>query len=263
MVIHEFGRENPRHLLYFQGSCESWTEFRKSAELLGERFHVMLVTPDGHDPAEHNDFISVEKTVDDAAAWLKARGIDHLDAVYGLSFGGGMAIHMLANQKMIADRAIIDAGTAPYQYPGWLCRLIGVRDFLMLKLGRSSIRLMELSFPPERFARDPKNSRQEYREVRDFLMTFSNKTIWNIFWSANNYAVPKVAPPLSTRIQFWVGTDEWGSRFRDLKWAQKYLPQIEVVSIPGMMHGEYVMMHPEAFARQALDFFEGREDDAE
>ena len=85
MVIREFGRENPRHLLCFQGSCEPWTEFRESAELLGERFHVMLVTPDGHDPAEHNDFISVEKTVDDAVAWLKARGIDHLDAVYGLS----------------------------------------------------------------------------------------------------------------------------------------------------------------------------------
>ena len=50
MVIREFGRENPRHLLYFQGSCEPWTEFRESAELLGERFHVMLVTPDGHDP---------------------------------------------------------------------------------------------------------------------------------------------------------------------------------------------------------------------
>ena len=100
MVIREFGRENPRHLLYFQGSCEPWTEFRESAELLGERFHVMLVTPDGHDPAEHTDFISVEKTVDDAVTWLKARGIDHLDAVYGLSFGGGMAIHMLALDKL-------------------------------------------------------------------------------------------------------------------------------------------------------------------
>jgi hypothetical protein len=86
------------------------------------------------------------------------------------------------------------------------------------------------------------------------IHTYSNRTIWNIFWSANNYAVPKAVPKLDTQIQFWVGTDEWGSRFRDLKWIKQYLPQIEVVKIPNMMHGEFVMMHPEAFAEKALAF---------
>ena len=37
------------------------------------------------------DFISVEKTVDDTVRWLKAHGVERLDALYGLSFGGGMA----------------------------------------------------------------------------------------------------------------------------------------------------------------------------
>ena len=37
------------------------------------------------------------------------RGIRYLDAVYGLSFGGGMVIHMLSAGKMTADKAIIDA----------------------------------------------------------------------------------------------------------------------------------------------------------
>ena len=112
--------------------------------------------------------------------------------------------------------------------------------------------------PPQhgRFERRvPENAPEEYDEIRRYLMTYSNKTIWNIFWSANNYSVPKTAPTLSTQIQFWVGTDEWGSRFRDLKWAMRYLPQLELVKIPGMMHGEYVIMHPREFAAQALAFF--------
>ena len=71
--------------------------------------------------------------------------------------------------------------------------------------------------------------------------------------------MPKTAPKLSTKIQFWVGTDEWGSRFRDLKWTMRYLPQIEVVKIPGMMHGEYVLMHPKEFSVQALAFLDGQE----
>ncbi len=257
MTIHEYGIEHAKHLLFFQGSCEPWEEFAEAARLLGQEFHVMLVTPDGHDPKEHTDFISVEKTVDDTVSWLLAKGINRLDAVYGLSFGGGMVIHMLVAGKMTADKAIIDAGTAPYVYPRWICKLICVRDYLMLKIGRASVKLMELSFPPERFARDPENAHAEYKEIQMYLKTYSNKTIWNIFWSANNYLVPGVAPALTTKIQFWVGTDEWGSRFRDLKWATKYLPQIEIVKIPGMMHGEYVLMHPQEFAEQALTFLGG------
>ena len=256
MVIREFGADHQRQLVFFQGSCEPWQEFLASVEGLAERFHVMLVTPDGHDPEEHSDFISVEKTVDDTARWLKERGIVHLDAMYGLSFGGGMVVRFLATQQITVDKAIIDAGTAPYQYPKWVCKLIGVRDFLMLKLARSSVKLMEAAFPPDRFARDPQNATQEYEQIRQYLKGYSNKTIWNIFWSANNYSVPKTAPALHTQIQFWVGTDEWDSRYRDLKWTKQYLPQIEIIKIPNMMHGEFVMMHPEEFTKKAMEFLQ-------
>ena len=256
MVIREFGTGNPRHLVFFQGSCEPWQEFLPSVEGLAERFHVMLVTPDGHDPEESTDFVSVEKTVDDTARWLKERGITHLDALYGLSFGGGMVVRFLTAQSIPVDRAVIDAGTAPYQYPRWICRLICVRDYLMIKMGIGSIGAMKAAFPPERFARSPEKADEEYRELQKYLRTYSNRTLWNIFWSANNYAVPKAAPKLDTHIQFWVGTDEWRSRLRDLKWTRQYLPQIETVKIPGMMHGEFVLMHPEEFTKKALAFLQ-------
>ena len=140
----------------------------------------MLVTPDGHDPEEQNDFISVEKTVDDTVRWLKEHGIDRLDALYGLSFGGGMAVRFLTTQDIPVNKAIIDAGTAPYQYPKWICRLIGVRDFLMLKIAIASVGIMKAAFPPEGFARDPEKANQEYKELQKYLRTYSNRTIWNI-----------------------------------------------------------------------------------
>ena len=254
MRIREFGTENKRNLLFFQGSCEPWIHFVPSVEELAKRFHVLLLTPDGHDPEEHNDFISVERTVDQAVDWLCSHRIEKLDAVYGLSFGGGMVIRLLATQAFPVGKAIIDAGTAPYGYPKWICKLIGVRDYLMLKIGRSSVRFMEMAFPPERFTLPGHDAKQEYREIREYLKGYSNRTVWNIFWSANNYDVPETAPRMDTEIQFWVGEDEWDSRFRDLKWAEQYLPKMEVVIIPHMMHGEFVMTHPEEFAEKAFSF---------
>jgi len=258
MTVHEYGKTHEKTLLFFPGSCTPAEFYTPAAEQLAGKYHVLLVTPDGHDPREHTDFISVEKTVDDTAAWLRVHNISRLDALYGLSFGGGMALRLLTTQNIPVGRAIIDAGTAPYQYPLWLCKLICVRDFLMTKLCFASITVMSAAFPPERFAADPGNWKAEYRELRKYLRTFSNRTIWNIFWSANNYKVPENAPPLDMRIQFWVGTEEWGSRYRDLKWVQQYLAQMETVQIPDMMHGELVTMHPEMFVKRAFDFL--RED---
>jgi len=173
-------------------------------------------------------------------------------------FGGGMVIRMLATRAMPVDKAIIDAGTAPYRYPKWICKLICVRDFLMMKLCIVSIKFMEMMFPPERFTMPGHDAGKEYRELQAYLKTYSDKTIWNIFWSANNYEVPKTAPEMDTKIQFWVGTDEWGSRYRDLDWTKKYLPQLEVVKIPRMMHGEFVLIHPQEFVDQALGFLDER-----
>ena len=167
-----------------------------------------------------------------------------------------MAVRFLTTQDIPAERVVIDAGTAPYRFPKWVCRLICMRDYLMLRIGRASIAAMESAFPPQRFARDSAHAKEEYEQMRKYLKTFSNKTIWNIFWSANNYAVPKRAPTIPSKIQFWVGDEDWAGRYRDLKWYREYLPQMEVVTIPHSMHGEYVMMHPKEFAAQALAFCE-------
>ncbi|MBQ3864385.1 MAG: hypothetical protein II781_00890, partial [Clostridia bacterium] len=107
----------------------------------------------------------------------------------------------------------------------------------------------------DRFTLPCHDAKKEYREIQQYLKGYSNKTIWNIFWSANNYSVPKKAPAIPSKIQFWVGDEEWSGRYRDLKWYREYLPQMEVVIIPHSMHGEYVMMHPKEFAAQALAFF--------
>ncbi len=166
MYIREYGNAHKKDLLFFPGSCEPWQEFAGAAEELAQSFRVLLVVPDGQDPDEHTDFISVEKTVEDTGAWLKTQGIERLEAIYGLSYGGGMATRFLVSQDLPVKKAIIDAGTAPYTYPKWICKLICVRDYFMVTAGRARIGAMKMAFPPERFARNPDNADEEYREIQ-------------------------------------------------------------------------------------------------
>ena len=65
--IYEFGKENKRKLLFFQGSCTYWKDYMPSIELLSRNFNVIVPALEGHDPKAKTDFISIEKTVQDTS----------------------------------------------------------------------------------------------------------------------------------------------------------------------------------------------------
>ena len=41
-----------------------------------------------------------------------------------------------------------------------------------------------------------------------YLKTFSDRTIRNIFWSTNNYGLPKCPAKIGTKIAYWYGDDD-------------------------------------------------------
>ncbi len=58
-----------------------------------------------------------------------------------------------------------------------------------------------------------------------YLKTFSDRTIRNIFWSANNYALPKLPAKVGTKITYWYGDDEKKDRRRDIRFIKGYSPR--------------------------------------
>ena len=111
---------------------------------------MYLFIADGHDELG-TEFVSLEKYAKDAAEYLRAQGIGRVDAMYGVSMGGAAVIRFLATEDIPVEKAIIDAGITPYPYPKLICRLISVKDWIMIMLGTRSLRMMKLACPPERW----------------------------------------------------------------------------------------------------------------
>ncbi len=78
-----------------------------------------------------------------------------------------------------------------------------------------------------------------------YLKTFSDRTIRNVFWSANNYALPKRSAKIGAKITYWYGDDEKKDRRRDIRFIKRYFPKARIHGIPKMAHAELVMVHPE------------------
>lgn len=250
MIIHEYGKENEKSVLFIAtAALEPYWVFRKQAEALGADYHVYAAAADGHD-GQPGDFISIEKTVADMTAELKRRGVTKLYAAYGLSMGGAIIVRFLATSGIPVERAVVDGGILPYTYPKWICKLIHVGDFLAMRSVTRSRKLLELVAPPEKYTAEGSDSKEEYDALMAFYKTYSNKTISNVFWSANNYELPKPAPKLDTKIVYWYGEHEKRARKKDMAYIKLYFNGVTFRQIDGMEHGELVMIHLSRFDKE-------------
>ncbi len=254
--VYEFGTEREKTFAMFQCAAEPWWAFKDSAEAMARDYHVFLFIADGHDGLG-TEFVSIEKNVDDAAAYLRGKGVSRLDAMYGVSMGGASVIRFLATQDIPVGKAIIDAGITPYPYPKWVCRLIAAKDWVTVMLGTKSYRIMKLAMPPERWTPKGQDPEEHYRRIFEFEKHhFSAKTIYRTFWSTNNYSMPNPIPCVDTEIEYWYGEEEKRARRRDLAYTRKTYPQTAPREFMGLAHAELVLMQPERFYREATRFLQ-------
>ena len=256
MKIYEFGTEHEKTFVMFQCAAEPWWVFRESAEAMARDCHVYLVIADGHDE-QGTTFVSIEKNVSDAAAYLRAKGVRRIDGLYGVSMGGASVIRFPATEDIPVEKAVIDAGITPYAYPKWICRLIAAKDWATIMLGTKSYTLMKLFMPPERWTPRGQNPEEHYRRIFDFEKHhFSSRTIYRVFWSTNNYAMPDPVPGVAAKIEYWYGEEERKARKNNLAYTMKAYPRTVPREFKGLAHAELVMMYPERFYSEVTRFLQ-------
>jgi len=246
MNIHEFGRENPDILLMFHGSCMFWDMYEEAIERLSGHFHVVIPALPGHDPETTEDYTSVEDIAREMEDWLLGRKKDGSVYLYGLSMGGSIVLRMLADDRLTIRRAIVDGGITPYQLPRLITRFIAARDYLMVQVGRSSKKMLEMVFPPEKYTKE--GTDYLYKAIRHM----SSKTVWRVFDSCNNYSMPESVPETSAEIEYWYGEAEKRARAWDIAYVKKNFPRVHFRELPGFDHGEYCMIRQKEFADDVI-----------
>ena len=149
----------------------------------------------------------------------------------------------------LPDVMLIDGGITPYQLPYLIRKLLLARDMLSFKLAANNRKILEAAFPPERFTLPGRDHKKEYDAIEAYLKTYSDQTIRNIFWSGNNYVLPKTPAKIGTKITYWYGDEEKKDRRSNIRFIKHYFPQARIHGIPKMAHAELVMISPEEFCR--------------
>lgn len=250
MLLHEFGCGNSKTIVMLHGLAMSWDMLSGAIELLSSEWYVYAVAVPGMDMDEDNEFTSVEEIAAQVEQALLARGVRSAGCLYGLSMGGGIALRMLADDKISFDTAIIDAGITPYELPWIATRFILAGDVLSTLLGKASKKLLELAFPPKAY------TQATVDRMSEVMRHMTLKTIVRAYSSTDNYSMPEKFPQLKTKIAYWYGAKEKKARELDIEYVQKHVPNIRLREIPNMAHGQYAIACPERLVRDINEFAE-------
>lgn len=121
--------------------------------MIEEDYHLIVSALSGYDEKNPDkDFTGIEEIADELAKWLIAHNINTIDLLYGCSIGGAVVLKMLAEQKIGIRNSICDGGITPYQLPRIVTRLIAVRDFLMIFMGKiGGLKRLEKAFSTDEY----------------------------------------------------------------------------------------------------------------
>ena len=245
MRIYEYGKENPECILLIHPSLVTWDYFEFVIPLLEKDYHLLIPVLPGYDLEDGSEFSSVERIASDLADAILQKGIQEVKAIYGCSMGGSIALRMAADGKLKAQHYVMDGGITPYQLPWILTRLIALRDFGMMALGKlGGEKMIVRAFSSSQY------SEEDLKYVANMFRHCTYKTLWNTFDSCNNYQMPKNLMRFPGKIHYWYAEKERKARDWDLKYMKKFVPDTVFKSFAGMDHGDMALFYPERMAQE-------------
>ena len=238
----EYGNQNPETVILLHGGGLSWWNYRDVAQLLSDRFHVILPILDGHADSDA-PFTSIEENA--------ARIIAHIDehfggkvlAVGGLSLGGQIAVEMLTQSPDICRFALIESALVKPS------RLIHALIKPTFGMSYGLIRQKWFAKMQAAYLGIPKKLFNDY--FRD-TCKITKEDMIAFLESNSTYSVKPALQDTQAKVHIVFGSKEQASIRTSGKLLNHTIPDSTLQILPGYNHGDLSLNHPQAYAQMLL-----------
>ncbi len=111
MKCIEYGKENSEVVVLLHGGGLSWWNYEKAAEVLRNKYHVVLPLLDGHAGSEES-FASIEENAARVIEYIDLHFGGRVALIGGLSLGGQILLEILSQRKDICRCALVESALA-------------------------------------------------------------------------------------------------------------------------------------------------------
>ena len=238
----EYGNQNSETVILLHGGGLSWWNYRDVAQLLSDRFHVVLPILEGHAGSDA-PFTSIEDNA--------ARIIAHIDqhfggkvlAVGGLSLGGQIAVEMLAQRPDICRFALLESALVK---PSKLTHALigptfGMSYGLIKQKWFAKMQAAYLGIPKKLFD-------DYYRDT----CKITKEDMIAFLQSNSVYSIKPALRDAQAKVHIVFGSKEQSSIRTSGKLLNHTILGSTMEVLPGYNHGDLSLNHPQAYAQMLL-----------
>ena len=238
----EYGNQNPETIILLHGGGLSWWNYRDVAQLLSERFHVVLPILDGHADCDA-PFTSIENNAVRIIAHIDQHFGGKVLAIGGLSLGGQIAVEMLTQSPAICSFALIESALVkPMKLTHALIKpTFGMSYGLIKQMWFAKMQAAYLGIPKKLFD-------DYYRDT----CKISKEDMIAFLQSNSAYSIKPALRDAQAKVHIVFGSKEQSSIRISGKLLNRMIPDSTLEILPGYNHGDLSLNHPQAYAQMLL-----------
>ena len=238
----EYGTQNHDTVILLHGGGLSWWNYREVAQLLADKYHVVLPALDGHADSDA-PFTSIEDNAARLIAYIDKHHGGSVYAVGGLSLGGQIAVEMLTQRPDICRFALLESTLVkPSKLTHALIKpTFGMSYGLIKQKWFAKMQAAYLGIPQKLFD-------DYYRDT----CKISKEDMIAFLKSNSAYSIKPALRDAQAKIHIVFGSKEQASIRTSGRLLNRMIPGSTLEILPGYRHGDLSLNHPQAYAQMLL-----------
>ena len=239
MQYVEYGAHNSQTVILLHGGGLSWWNYREVAQLLADKYHVVLLILDGHADSDA-PFTSIEDNAARLIAYIDEHHGGSVYALGGLSLGGQITVEMLTHRPDICRFALIESVLVkPMKLTHLLIKpTFGTSYGLIKQKWFAKMQAAYLGIPKNLFG-------DYYRDT----CKITKEDMIAFLQSSSAYSIKPALRDTQAKVHIVFGSKEQSSIRTSGKLLNRIIPDSTLEILPGYRHGDLSLNHPEQYAQ--------------
>ena len=247
MKTVEFGAEHTDTMILLHGGGLSWWNYRESAMLLQNEYHIVLPILDGHAGSDR-PFTTIEENAAEIISFIDAHLGGSVLLIGGLSLGGQILLELLSQRGDICRHALVEsAAVIPSKLTNALIGpAFGSSYGLISNRSFARLQFQSLHMKPELF--------EDY--YRDTCLIKKQDMI-AFMKASTSYTLKDIFRETPADIHVYVGEKETGEILRSAEAICRMRPSCSLHRMKDLRHGEFSINHADQYAETIRRIIQG------